>query len=56
MLEVLHVGDSLTSDVAGAQALGIRAVWINRMNKMKPDHIQPNYIIKKLTELERIID
>ena len=53
--EVLHVGDSLTSDVVGAQALGIRAVWINRMNKLKPDHIQPDYIIKKLTELEGII-
>ncbi|ACX66685.1 MULTISPECIES: HAD family hydrolase [Paenibacillus] len=53
--DVLHVGDSLTSDVVGAQNMGIRAVWINRMNKMKPDHIQPNYIIKKLTELEGIM-
>ncbi|WP_339218677.1 HAD family hydrolase [Paenibacillus sp. FSL W7-1332] len=53
--EVLHVGDSLTSDVEGAQALGIRAVWINRLNKIRPDHIQPDYIIKKLTELEGII-
>ncbi|MEC0308302.1 HAD family hydrolase [Paenibacillus lautus] len=53
--EVLHVGDSLTSDVIGAQTLEIRAVWINRMNKMKPDHIQPDNIIKKLTELEKII-
>ncbi len=53
--EVLHVGDSLRSDVIGAQTLGIRAVWINRMNKVKPDHIEPDYIIKKLTELERII-
>ncbi|MEC0201852.1 HAD family hydrolase [Paenibacillus lautus] len=53
--EVLHVGDSLTSDVVGSQAMGIRAVWINRMNKMKPEHIEPDYIIKKLSELEGII-
>ena len=28
--EVVHVGDSLRADVAGAEAAGIRAVWVNR--------------------------
>src|SRR5216684_317722 len=27
---VLHVGDSLTTDVVGAQAAGLTAVWLNR--------------------------
>lgn len=27
---VVHVGDSLHSDVGGAQAVGIRAAWVNR--------------------------
>lgn len=27
---IMHVGDSLTDDVAGAQAAGLRAVWLNR--------------------------
>lgn len=31
---VLHVGDSLHSDVAGAQAGGIGAVWINRAHRI----------------------
>lgn len=31
---VLHVGDSLHSDVAGAQALGIRTAWVNRAERI----------------------
>ena len=35
--EVVHVGDSLSSDVAGANALGIPAVWVNRGGRRRPD-------------------
>jgi putative hydrolase of the HAD superfamily len=28
--EMLHVGDSLENDVAGAAAAGVRSVWLNR--------------------------
>lgn len=28
--EVLHIGDSLSSDVQGAGAVGINSVWVNR--------------------------
>jgi len=31
---VLHVGDSLHSDVGGALAAGIRSVWINRAHRI----------------------
>jgi 2-haloacid dehalogenase/putative hydrolase of the HAD superfamily len=34
--DVLHVGDSLTADVAGAHAAGIRAVWVNRHGQNAP--------------------
>lgn len=34
--ELLHVGDSLESDVAGAQAAGARAVWLNRGGQRAP--------------------
>ncbi len=33
---VLHVGDSLTSDVAGASAVGIDVAWVNRKAKPAP--------------------
>lgn len=31
--EVLHIGDSLISDVKGAASSGIRAVWLNRSHR-----------------------
>jgi len=32
---VLHVGDSLYSDVGGAHRAGIRAAWVNRSDRIK---------------------
>ena len=34
--EVLHVGDSLSSDVRGAKSQGIPALWINRKKRQAP--------------------
>lgn len=31
--EVIHIGDSLSSDVKGASSIGIKAIWLNRFNK-----------------------
>ena len=36
--EALHVGDSLTSDVAGAKGVGMYAVWINRKKVARPQN------------------
>lgn len=52
--EVLHIGDSLTSDVSGAQPLGIDTAWINRTNK-PPRQIQPTYSVTNLRDLYREI-
>ncbi|GAB6928134.1 hypothetical protein JCM10914A_21170 [Paenibacillus sp. JCM 10914] len=46
--EVIHIGDSLSSDVSGAQRLGIDAIWLNRLGKPVPDHIHPDYICRNL--------
>ena len=37
--EVVHIGDSLSSDVKGAGAAGIKAIWINRSDKTVPDGV-----------------
>lgn len=37
--EVVHIGDSFTSDVKGAGALGIRTIWVNRAGKEVPSGI-----------------
>jgi len=31
--EVIHIGDSITSDVMGANAASIHSIWLNRKNK-----------------------
>jgi 2-haloalkanoic acid dehalogenase type II len=49
--EVLHVGDSLTSDVLGANQVGINSVWLNRSNKPIIGNIKPDYIVKNLNEV-----
>jgi 2-haloacid dehalogenase/putative hydrolase of the HAD superfamily len=49
--EVLHVGDSLSADVAGAKAAGITGVWVNRHGRPVPDGIDPAHVIGDLTDL-----
>lgn len=34
--QVVHIGDSLSSDVNGASAVGINAIWINRNGREVP--------------------
>ena len=34
--EVVHIGDSLSSDVKGASSVGIKAIWVNRSNREVP--------------------
>ena len=50
--EVVHVGDSVNSDVRGAGALGIKALWLNRFGKEVPDGVES---IARLTEALRFI-
>lgn len=37
--EVVHIGDSLSSDVKGASSVGIRAIWVNRSNREVPEGV-----------------
>lgn len=54
--EVLHVGDSLSSDVEGAQSLGIPVLWINRKQRdiSHTDKV-PDYISTDMTGLLDLI-
>ncbi|MEN1985578.1 HAD family hydrolase [Paenibacillus hubeiensis] len=50
---VIHVGDSLVSDVYGAQSVGIRAVWLNRNSRpLKGDCIPDN----ECSDLMQVLD
>ncbi len=37
--QVVHIGDSLSSDVKGASALGIDTIWLNRRNREVPEGV-----------------
>ena len=38
--EVIHIGDSVSSDVQGAAKAGIRALWLNRFGKSAPEGVE----------------
>ena len=54
--EVVHIGNLLQTDVVGAKAMGMTAVWINRGEGGDPSKIsyRPDHEIKHLHELIRI--
>ena len=53
--ECLMIGDSLSSDVAGALHMGIDACWYNPWGKENTTQIQPTYTIRDLNELLTIL-
>lgn len=49
--EIIFVGDDLNSDVAGPQAVGLAAGWLNRNGEKISNNIVPQYMIYSLTDL-----
>lgn len=52
----LHVGDSLSSDVAGANHLGIRVAWVNRSSRRPAEPVDLWAEVADLAELDRRLD
>lgn len=52
---LLHVGDKLVEDVAGAQDAGLRAIWLNRNGIANTTGVQPDRIIRSLDELPALL-
>jgi putative hydrolase of the HAD superfamily len=59
--ELLHVGDSLEADVAGAAGLGIRPIWLTRRVADAAADLEahagprPAHVISDLSELESLV-
>lgn len=49
--DVLHVGDSLSADIAGAETLGIDSAWINRSGRPRGAGPAPTHTAALRTEL-----
>lgn len=54
--ETIMVGNSLRRDIAGAQAAGIRAVWVNRGGAPRSGGVVPDAEIRDLRELRGLLD
>jgi putative hydrolase of the HAD superfamily len=54
--EALMVGNSLHSDVQGAQAVGMKAVWVNRSGSPNDTAITPDFEVAGLEELTDILE
>ena len=54
--ELVHVGDSLESDVAGANSVGAVSVWLNRDDVPNDSGIAPDHTIRTMAELSDIVD
>lgn len=52
--QLMHVGDSLEADVAGANTAGALSVWLNRSGAKNNTSIIPDHEIKSLAELPAI--
>ena len=49
------IGNSLRSDISGAQNIGIKTIWINRDKNANEKKITPDYIITNLEEIYDIL-
>lgn len=49
--EILMIGDSLSSDMAGCQALGIRTCFYNPKKRPAPENLKLDYIGTSLNEI-----
>ncbi|MEN9432793.1 MAG: hypothetical protein RLZZ422_382 [Pseudomonadota bacterium] len=52
---VVYVGDNLEHDIAGAQAVGMPAIWFQQPHQQPKDHIKPNATIRYFSELVSVL-
>jgi HAD superfamily hydrolase (TIGR01549 family) len=53
--EAVMVGDSLRHDIAGAAALGIRTIWLNRNRQPPEADVEPDAVIEDLRPLPGLL-
>ena len=54
--QLIHIGDSLATDVEGARRAGAVSVWLNRDRIPNHTDIRPDHEIHSLIELESLLD
>lgn len=54
--EAMYVGDTLNIDVKGANRVGMISVWKSPNGQRPGGRLQPDYVVKALTELPNVIE
>jgi len=54
--EAIHVGDLLHTDITGAEAIGMKTVWLNRKGTADSGSHKPDYEIETFPELIYILN
>ncbi len=54
--ELMHIGDSLKTDVAGANGVGAVSIWLNRESTSNSTGINPDFEINSLNEIMDILN
>jgi HAD superfamily hydrolase (TIGR01549 family) len=54
--QVIHVGDSLGSDIAGAINANIPNVWVNPSLRHGPREPNPNHVIPHINDLDGVLE
>lgn len=52
---IVYVGDDPISDIQGAITMGMRAVWLNRQQKVWTESYTPSATISSLVELDKLL-
>ena len=55
LTQLLHVGDSLETDITGAWNAGVPSVWLNRKGLLNDTETRPDYEVASLTEIPAIL-
>jgi len=54
--EIVHIGDLLETDIAGANTFGMKTIWFNKSDRARQEaSVTPDYEINDLTELLKIL-
>ncbi len=53
--EVLMIGDSLSSDMAGAVSAGFKTMYFNRFKREIPKDIKLDYVVEALRDVKKLI-
>ncbi|MTV82060.1 YjjG family noncanonical pyrimidine nucleotidase [Secundilactobacillus folii] len=53
--QTLVIGDSLSSDIQGAESFGLDSVWFNPDHQPNKTNVKPTFEIDQLTDLEKIV-